>query len=88
MAKQLIVYGGTYDGRNRLIVAAYTKKAAYEAIAAVAPVGSYKTWIDYTSDSGNDEDIEATRQEPGVVFKASITSAGRGGYTKLSPRNA
>lgn len=84
MSRQLIVYGGTYDGRNRLIVAAYTKKAAYEAIAAVAPVGSYKTWNDYTSDTENENDVAVAAAEPGVVFKSRGIERSIGDYVRVA----
>lgn len=69
--RELVVWGGTYDGRNRMIVATRTKKAAYEAFNAVANVGSYSLWNQYTSDSGNETEITVTTAEPGTVFTSS-----------------
>lgn len=67
--RKLTVYGGTYDGRNRVIVAAPTKKSAYEAIKKAIPsIGSYRTWDQYTSDSGNEEEVSVTMSNPLVVF--------------------
>ncbi|XAI95157.1 hypothetical protein [Microcystis phage Mwe-JY13] len=66
--RKLTVYGGTYDGRNRVIVAAPTKKAAYEAVSAVMHVGSYTTWSNYTSGTGADEEIAVATASPLTVF--------------------
>ncbi len=69
MARELKVYGGMYDGLNRVIVAATTKKAAYEAMKTkIGNIGSYNTWEQYTSDSGNTEELDAAIPEPGCVF--------------------
>ena len=70
MARELKVFGGIYDGIHRCIVAATTKKAAYEAFQrAMGGMGSYPTWNEYTSDSGNEEELKVALPEPLVVFK-------------------
>lgn len=72
MARPLKIWGGTYDGVNRVIVATTTKKAAYEAMKnAIGNIGSYATWDQYTSDSGNEEEA-ITLVEPNVVFTKNI----------------
>jgi hypothetical protein len=69
MAKELKVYGGSYDGRNRYIVAAYTKKAAWEALRdRKVPVNSFSTWNKFTSVTGNPTELETALPYPGVVF--------------------
>ncbi|HET8635504.1 MAG TPA: hypothetical protein VFL96_01500 [Acidobacteriaceae bacterium] len=64
------VYGGTYDGRHRVIVAASSKKAAYAAICKVWPNISYYYWNGYTSDTGNKTELSVALSEPGTVFVA------------------
>lgn len=67
----MTVYGGTYDGRRRVIVAAPTKKAAYQAMKGAhsgSYCGSYSTWSQYTSETGNEEECRVARAEPLTVF--------------------
>lgn len=67
----MTVYGGTYDGRRRVIVAAPTKKAAYQAMKDAhsgSYCGSYSTWSQYTSETGNEEECRVARAEPLTVF--------------------
>lgn len=73
---KLTVYGGTYDGRNRVIVAAPTKKKAYEAISAAINVGSYSTWDKYTADSGNEYEVHVATSRPLTAFTAPDRSGG------------
>ena len=76
--RKLTVYGGTYDGIHRVIVAALTKRAAYEAIRAAIPsIGSYGTWDNYTSDSGNDTEMSVAMPSPLVVFSCDARWGGR-----------
>lgn len=61
-----------YDGRNRMIVAAPTKKAAHAAMQAVMPcIGTLKTWNNWTADTGNDEECRIARAKPLTVFTKS-----------------
>lgn len=71
MARPLKVYGTLThrDGKqHRIIVASYTKKAAYEAMSAVSNFGSYKLWDRYTSETGNPKQLAAALPRPGVVL--------------------
>jgi len=69
MKDKLKVYGGTYDGRNRVIVAAPSKRAAYDAISkAIRGVGGYKSWDAYTSDSDNEIEVSVATASPLTVF--------------------
>lgn len=70
MGRQLKVYGGCYDGRNRVIVAAATKRAAYEAVKAALGSISYYGWDEYTSETWNDREVEFATSAPGTVFSA------------------
>lgn len=66
---EMTVYAGTYDGRNRMIVAAPTKKAAHAAMQAVMPsIGTLKTWDQWTAETGNDEECRVARAKPLAVF--------------------
>lgn len=66
---EMTVYGGTYDGKNRMIVAAPTKKAAHAAMQAVLPcIGTLKTWNTWTAETGNDEECRVARAKPLAVF--------------------
>ena len=70
MAKELKVYGGIFDGSNREIVAAYTKKHAHELISRNRKM-SYKSFSDYSSQTGNKKEIEIATADPFTVFKTS-----------------
>lgn len=66
---EMTVYGGTYDGKNRMIVAAPTKKAAHAAMQAVMScIGTLKTWDQWTAETGNDEECRVARAKPLAVF--------------------
>jgi len=79
----ITVYGGTYDGRRRMIVAAPTKKAAYEAIKKVLNVGCYASWNNYTSDTGNYEECKTAIAEPLTVFSRDDRFGNRKPFEKL-----
>lgn len=66
MAK-LKVYGGCYDGKNRVVVAAATKKAAYAAMAPYIS-STYHGWCQYTSVTGSPREVEAAMSAPGTAF--------------------
>ena len=83
MSRPLTVYGGTYDGRNRVIVAAPTKKAAYEAISAVMQVGTYATWNNYTADTGNTEEVDVATSEPLTVFSRDERRGSHGMFAPI-----
>lgn len=68
--RSLKVYGGVYDGRNRVIVAAPTKKAAFEAVQDAFPNIGRHHWNGYTSTTGNPVEVEAAMSKPGTVFAA------------------
>lgn len=63
------IYGGTYDGRTRIIVAAKTKKKAYELMKEVTSTGSYATWVKYTGVGANEQDM--ANCEENVVYRVS-----------------
>jgi hypothetical protein len=70
MTKELKVYGGNYDGRNRYIVAARTKKAAWQAFCDHGvPVSSFTTWNKFTSVSGDYTENKLAIPHPGKVFR-------------------
>ena len=71
------VYGGVYDGRNRLIVAAKSKKAAFEAISRVTYAVSYYYFSQHTSETGNDVELKVALAAPLSVFSASTLNRGR-----------
>lgn len=87
MSRKLKVFGGVYDGMNRLIVATPTKKAAYEAISRVRHVGAYSTWITYTSETGNTEELTIACGDPGIVFSKNVRGFGIS-FVRLTPREA
>lgn len=65
----LSVYGGSYDGKTRVIVGAKSKKAAYEAMNAVLwGIDSYSTWNQYTAETFNEIELELGQTNPGVVY--------------------
>lgn len=70
MAK-LKVYGGCYDGQNRLIVAATSLKAAHglvtQGTARHIPFNSYRL---HTAVTGNQREVEVATGSPGTVFSA------------------
>lgn len=67
--KKLNVYGGTYDGKNRVIVASPTKKAAYNAMKSAGLFnGGYGSWDAFTSDSGNETEVAVATPYPLTVF--------------------
>lgn len=70
--KKLTVYGGCYDGKNRVIVAAPTKKAAHAAVKNVLGGISYYAWDQYTSDTGNEVELQTALAKPLAVFSVSI----------------
>lgn len=67
------VFGGCFDGRNRLIVASKTKKAAYEAIRE-ACYGrlSYHGFSEFACETGNGTELSTALAAPGVVFSQDI----------------
>lgn len=85
MARQMKVYGGCYDGRNRVIVAAPNKKAAWQAVNATWPPISYYSWDQFTSDTGNDDELAVALAEPLTVFIQNI-NARDGLFTKVIAR--
>jgi hypothetical protein len=70
MPKELVVWGGNLDGRNRAIVAAPTKKAAAEAIGV-----SLYEFNRFYGRTGNAEDIAQALSAPGTVFKRKSFSS-------------
>lgn len=85
MSKKLKVYGGCFDGRNRLVTAAYSKREAFEQIKPVFPSLSYYTFNRYACETHNTHDIAiATAFADRGVFKISIT----GGHSTLFMRVA
>lgn len=83
---KLKVYGGCYDGRHRVIVAAKSKKEAHRLVQTAPNYRflSYYGWNRYTSDTGNDEELQLALSEPGAVFEASVVGRGTP-YRKISP---
>lgn len=70
MARKLKVYGGTYDGMHRMIVAAETKRSAHLAMFDSFPsIGSYSTWDKWTSETGNEEELSIALKHPLIIFK-------------------
>ena len=62
------VFGGTYDGRNRVIVAAPSKKKAHEAVSKALLGVSYYSWDLYTAESKNQEEVALSKSLPLRVF--------------------
>jgi hypothetical protein len=66
------VYGGCYDGKTRLVVAASTKKQAFEAVKAVFGFSlSYSNWDSKTAVSANEIEVQLTSGSEGVVYKST-----------------
>lgn len=72
MERPLKVYGGCYDGKNRLVVASSTKKAAWEAVNAIGRI-SYNTWDQYTSETSNETELAVALAQPLTVFTRNAT---------------
>ncbi len=69
MAKELKVYGCGDERGKRIIVAATTKKAAYQAfVDSGLYQRSYSVWDQFVSATQNEEEIEMATAEPGKVF--------------------
>lgn len=79
----LKVYGGCYDGKNRVIVAASSKKAAHALVSAALRGMSYHGWNEYTSETGNEFELSVALAEPGSVFSAPMNRDAE--FTALSP---
>lgn len=77
------VYGGCYDGRNRVIVAAKTKRAAYALVSAALRGISYYGWNEYTSETGNDPELSVALAQPETVFSAPMSNDKQ--FASLSP---
>lgn len=63
------VFGGTYDGKYRYVVAAKSMTAAikeFKRIFVATGVGSLRA---YGGETGNSEEIEMANKEPGVIFR-------------------
>jgi len=82
---KLKVFGGCYDGRNRVVVGAEIKKEAHAAVAKAISRISYYGWDQYTSESGNDEEVSMCSFEPGVVFSQGMNER-RGRWIRLTPK--
>lgn len=83
--RKLKVFGGCYDGRNRLIVAAPTKRAAYDAMRGTDRFFSgYHSWNEYTCETGNDEELDVATAEPLAVFSQDIRGYGKP-FIRLAP---
>lgn len=67
---ELKVYGGCYDGKNRVIVAATSKKEAHAKMSAALHGISYYTWNEFTADTGDDKELAVALSAPGTVFSA------------------
>lgn len=63
------VFGGTFDGRNRVIVAAKTKKAAHAAIAQFLHL-SYYGFDMYGGETWNETELKVALESPGTVFSS------------------
>lgn len=85
MARKMKVYGGCYDGRSRVIVAAPNKKAAWQAVNTIWPSISYYSWDSFTSDTGNDAELEVATAKPLTVFTQSV-NARDGVFTEVIVR--
>lgn len=72
MVKNLTVYGGCYDGKNRIFVAAPTKKRAHEAVRNAIGGLSYYSWNQYTADSSNDYEVSIAVTHPLCVYKMGV----------------
>ena len=73
MARNLKVYGGCYDGKNRVIVAAPNKKAAWEAVSKVWGI-SYYSWNEFTSVTGNSAELKAAISQPLTALTQTINA--------------
>jgi hypothetical protein len=83
----LKVYWGCYDGKNRYVVAAKTKKKAYECMSNLSHFGSYTTWNKSTMISGNIKDIENCMPHENVVFRVDNPYTNNRSYVKVWPKD-
>lgn len=74
MAKQLEVYAGNYDGRDRVMVAAASKRQAHALMCAALGSMSYASWDSNTEPTGNDAELDLALKFPGVVFSGRDSS--------------
>lgn len=73
------VFGGTFDGMNRWIVAANSHTAAIKLWRQCSPNLSDYSARPYSGETGNEIEIAVATKDPGVVYTSPI---GRYEYTK------
>lgn len=61
--RKLKVYGGTFDGKHREVVAVTSGKKAATMFGI-----SYNLFQQYGCETGNKKEIEAAMSQPGTVF--------------------
>lgn len=84
----LKVYGGTFNGTIRMIVAAKSKAAALRALQTVIPFLSAYSFRMFGGQTHNPTEIEIATREPGAVFSCDVRSGwGKyGSYRKMEPK--
>lgn len=88
MARKLKVYGGTYDGRNRVIVAAPNRADALRALNAAGHQMSMHGFREYGSETGNAHEIDVAATSPGTVFRRlDRYGPSAGAFVALTPKD-
>lgn len=67
MTRPLVVYGAYINGKNRIVVAASTKKSAWEAMKAAGWIGGYHFWTRYACPTKNAVEVAAALKTPCVA---------------------
>ena len=80
MPRPMKVFGGSYDGLNRVVVAATSAEKAHAAIIAAGCHLSLSHFRGYGSESHNETELALCLPEPGVVFRRSLNG---GEYERL-----
>jgi hypothetical protein len=81
---KLKVFGGCFDGKNRVICAAPSQKACVENLKAAGVNVSLHYFREHACDTGNEEELEIALANPGEVY--SSPDMGNHNYKHLPRR--
>lgn len=79
--RELKVWGGSYDGMYRVIVATKTKKRAIELFGI-----SYSRFKDYYCETKNEQEIVIATSKPNTVFRTKDNDNWREKYFEKEKR--
>jgi hypothetical protein len=68
VTRPLVVWGAYINGKNRVIIAAITKKEAYQGMKAAGWWGSYPLWTKYACETRNATEVQRAQAQPGVAI--------------------